>query len=98
MIITLNFLKQPDFSRILVKMLRIPDFFLIFQSAIKVPNFSRSSRLHSNPTKRKCFSVAKKAEIIEKSRVFIGTKVDLAKLLGIAYSTLQIILKNERSL
>ena len=48
-------------------------------------------------SKRKCFSVAEKAEIIEKSKVFKGTKVDYAKSLGIAYSTLQTILKQEVS-
>lgn len=48
-------------------------------------------------SKRKCFSLAEKAEIVEKSKEFHGTKVDLAKSLGIAYSTLQTILKQETS-
>ncbi|XP_042897781.1 major centromere autoantigen B-like [Parasteatoda tepidariorum] len=47
--------------------------------------------------KRKCFSLAEKAEIVEKAKEFHGTKVDLAKSLGIAYSTLQMILKQEAS-
>ena len=45
-------------------------------------------------SKRKCFSLA---EIIEKAKEFNGTKVDLAKSLGIAYSTSQTILKQEAS-
>lgn len=48
-------------------------------------------------SKRKCFSLAEKAEIVEKAKEFHGTKVDLAKSLGIAYSTLQTILKKEAS-
>lgn len=33
------------------------------------------------------------ADIMEKSKIFKGAKVDLAKLLGIAYSTLETTLK-----
>ena len=46
--------------------------------------------------KRKCFSIIEKAEIIEKSKVFKGTKVVL-KSLGITYFMLQTILKQEVS-
>ena len=48
-------------------------------------------------SKRKCYSIAEKTEIIEKSKVFKGNKVDLAKSLGIWYSTLQTSLKQEVS-
>ncbi|XP_042904851.1 major centromere autoantigen B-like [Parasteatoda tepidariorum] len=48
-------------------------------------------------SKRKCFSLAEKAEIIEKAKEFHGTKVDLAKSLSVAYSTLEMILKQEAS-
>ena len=48
-------------------------------------------------SKQKCFSLAEKAEIVEKTKEFYGTKVDFAKSLGIACSTLQTILKQETS-
>ena len=48
-------------------------------------------------SKRKCFSLAKKAKIVEEAKEFNGTKVDLAKSLGTAYSTFQMILKQEAS-
>nr|XP_042913817.1 major centromere autoantigen B-like [Parasteatoda tepidariorum] len=41
--------------------------------------------------------LSEKAEIVEKAKEFHSTKVDLAKSLGIAYSTLQTILKQEAS-
>ncbi|GBM23262.1 Major centromere autoantigen B [Araneus ventricosus] len=45
-------------------------------------------------SKQKCFSPA---EIVEQAKEFDGTKVDLAKSLGIAYSTFQRISKQEAS-
>lgn len=48
--------------------------------------------------KRKCFSVAEKAFIIEKASTFHGTKIELAKSLGLAVSTLQTILKQKDSI
>ncbi|GBL81920.1 hypothetical protein AVEN_50511-1 [Araneus ventricosus] len=48
-------------------------------------------------SKRKCFSLAEKAEIVEQAKEFHDTKVDLAKSLDIAYSSLQMILKQEAS-
>ena len=48
-------------------------------------------------SRRKCFSPVEKSEIIKKAKEFNGSKVDLAKSLSIAYSTLQTILKREAS-
>lgn len=45
--------------------------------------------------KRKCFSIAEKASIIEKAKKFNETKVQLSKNLGIALSSLQTILKQQ---
>ncbi|GBM11433.1 hypothetical protein AVEN_249166-1 [Araneus ventricosus] len=60
-----------------------------------------SRSLHPLPeermSKQKCFSLALKAEIVEQAKEFHGTKVVLAKSLGITYSTLQTILKQEAS-
>lgn len=45
--------------------------------------------------KRKSYSLAEKLSIIEKAQEFHGTKVELAKSLGIATTTLQTILKQK---